>query len=141
MPALTAREVSLKSREYVHARNKEGWLGLFDGNAVIEDPIGPSYLDPEGVGHGTPALREAFWDNNIANSNINITIHQSYCVGTECANHVTLLMGFEHEGKAMQQEINGVFTYHVNEDGKLLSLRGFWEVDVAMKTLAPASEA
>lgn len=141
MAKLSARDIALKSREYVHAHNKDGWLGLFDENGIIEDPIGSSYLDPEGVGHGTPALREAFWDNNIAKSDINITIHNSYCVGSECANQVTLLMRFEHEEQAMQQEINGVFTYHINTDGKLLSLRGYWEVEAAMKTMGPSNAA
>ena len=33
------------------------------------------------------------------------------------------------DGKALQQKVFGVFTYHVNDEGKLLSLRGYWEVD------------
>ena len=135
-----AREVSLSSREYVHAHNKEGWLSLFAEDGVIEDPIGHSYLDPGGNGHRTSEQREAFWDNNIANSDINITIHQSYSVGSEVANHVTLAMVFEHEGRRMKQEVNGVFTYAVDGEGKLKSLRGYWELEVAMQTIVPVSD-
>lgn len=135
-----AREASLKSREYVHAHNKEGWLSLFAEDGVIEDPIGISYLDSVGNGHRTPQEREAFWDNNIANSNITVTIHQSYSVGQEVANHATLLTVFEYEGKRMQQEVNGVFTYEVDDDGKLKALRGYWELDEALKTITPVSD-
>lgn len=132
-----ARKASLLSREYVHDHNKAGWLGLFAADAIIEDPIGVSYLDETGEGHKTPAEREAFWDNNIANSDIRITIHQSYAAGNECANHVTLNMIFEIDGKKHSQEVNGVFTYAVDGDGKLLSLRGYWELEDAMKTIKP----
>jgi steroid Delta-isomerase len=135
-----AREVSLKSREYVHAHNKEGWLSLFAEDGVIEDPIGPSYLDPEGKGHRTVQEREAFWDSHIANSKIEIIIHQSYSVGPEVANHVTLLTVFEYEGQRMQQEVNGVFTYEVDGEGKLKALRGYWELEAAMKTIKPVTE-
>lgn len=126
-----AKTAALKSREYVHSHNKEGWLGLFAPEAVIEDPIGPSYLDPAGNGHCTPAEREAFWDNNIANSEIGITIHQSYGAANECANHVTLDIKNVIDGKPSHMRVNGVFTYAVNEEGKLLSLRGYWEPENA----------
>jgi len=135
-----AREASLNSREYVHTHNREGWLSLFAEDGVIEDPIGPSYLDREGNGHRTPQQREAFWDNNIATSDINITIHQSYSVGSEVANHVTLATVFEYEGQRMKQEVNGVFTYAVDGEGKLKSLRGYWELEAAMQTIAPVSD-
>lgn len=122
-----AKIASLKSREYVHTHNKEAWLALFAPDGVIEDPIGPSYLDPAGNGHRTPGEREAFWDNNIANSNIEITIHQSYGAANECANHVTLDLRSTVDGKESHVRINGVFTYAVNEAGLLTALRGYWE--------------
>ncbi|MCB1676918.1 MAG: hypothetical protein KDI01_11540 [Halioglobus sp.] len=123
------------SRKYVHSQNKEGWLGLFAENGIIEDPIGKSPLDPAGNGHRTPAEREAFWDNNIAKSATVINIHQSYAAGSECANHVTLTIEMDLDGKRFKQEVNGIFTYHVDDAGKLLSLRGYWELEAAAKTL------
>ncbi|HQR03568.1 MAG: nuclear transport factor 2 family protein [Proteobacteria bacterium] len=122
-----AKTAALKSREYVHGHNKAGWLGLFAEDAVIEDPIGPSYLDPAGKGHGTVAAREAFWNNNIGPARIGITIHQSYGAANECANHVTLDLQNEVEGKKNHVRIFGVFTYKVNDAGKITSLRGYWE--------------
>jgi len=130
-----AKRVSLLSREYVHSHNKAGWLGLFSEDAIIEDPIGVSPIDEAGKGHRGVAAREAFWENNIANSDIKIVIHQSYAAGLECANIVTLNTILTFGGKTYSQEVNGIFTYQVNEAEQLVALRGYWEVDEMMKTI------
>ena len=125
-----ARRAALLSREYVHSKNREGWLGLYAEDAIIEDPIGVSPIDPEGKGHRGPAAREAFWDNFIAPANINIDILDSYAAGMEVANHVVISVTVDlGEGKALQQKVHGVITYKVNEAGKLLALRAYWEID------------
>lgn len=125
-----ARRAALLSREYVHSKNREGWLGLYAQDAIIEDPIGVSMIDPEGKGHRGPAAREAFWDNFIAPANIHIDILDSYAAGNEVANQVVLTVTIElGEGKAIQQKVHGVFTYEVNDAGELLALRGYWETD------------
>ena len=46
---LNARELGLKSRAAVTAGDREGWLNLFTEDAFVQDPIGPSAFDPEGV--------------------------------------------------------------------------------------------
>jgi hypothetical protein len=125
-----ARRAALLSREYVQTHNREGWLGLYAEDAIIEDPIGRSPLDPEGNGHRGSAAREAFWDNFIAPANISIEIHHSYAAGDEVANHITIATEIPAgEDKLLVQRVTGIFTYHVNEEGKLLSLRGYWEID------------
>ena len=126
--------MSLKSREFVANHDKAGWLGMFAEDGIIEDPIGPSVLDPEGKGHSTPEARDIFWDNNIANSDIEYILHQSYTSHLECANIVTLNVVITMDGKKYSQQVNGVFTYSVNEQGQLASLRGFWEFDEGMAT-------
>lgn len=130
-----AKRVSLLSREYVHSHNKAAWLGLFSEDAIIEDPIGVSPIDEIGKGHRGVAAREAFWENNIANSNIKIVIHQSYAAGLECANIVTLNTILTFGGKTYSQEVNGIFTYQLNDAEQLVALRGYWEVDEMMKTI------
>ncbi|MDH4039955.1 MAG: nuclear transport factor 2 family protein [Gammaproteobacteria bacterium] len=123
-----ARRAALLSREYVHTKNRAGWLGLYAEDAIIEDPIGVSVIDPAGKGHRGPAAREAFWDNFIAPANIHIDILDSYAAGNEVANHVILTVTIDlGEGKALQQKVHGVFTYEVNGRGELLALRGYWE--------------
>lgn len=124
-----AKVAALKSREYVSNHDKAAWLNLFAPDGVIEDPIGVSYLDPVGRGHRTPEERENFWNSNIAHSDITITIHQSYGAANECANHVTLDLRSGAEGVKSHIRIDGIFTYSVNEDGLLTSLRGYWEPD------------
>ncbi|MDO8860357.1 nuclear transport factor 2 family protein [Haliea sp. E1-2-M8] len=125
-----ARRAALLSREYVHSKNKAGWLGLYAEDAIIQDPIGVSHIDPEGHGHRGPAAREAFWDNFIAPVAIRIEILESFAAGDEVANHVNLTITMDGgEGKTLQQKVHGIFTYHVDPEGKLLSLRGFWETE------------
>ena len=125
-----ARRAALLSREYVHNKNRAGWLALYAEDAIIEDPIGISPIDPAGKGHRGAAAREAFWDNFIAPADINIDILDSYAAGNELANHVVLTVRIDGgEGKVLQQKVHGVFTYQVDGEGKLLSLRGYWETD------------
>ena len=124
--------MSLNSREFVANHDKAGWLGMFAEDGVIEDPIGPSILDPEGKGHSTPEARDIFWDNNIANSEIEYILHQSFTSHLECANIVTLNVVINMDGKKYAQQVNGVFTYSVNAAGKLTALRGFWEFEEGM---------
>lgn len=125
-----ARRAALLSREYVHTKNREGWLGLYAQDAIIEDPIGVSVIDPEGKGHRGAAAREAFWDNFIAPANIHIDILDSYAAGNEVANHVIISVSIDAgEGKSLQQKVHGVITYQVNAQHQLLALRAYWETD------------
>jgi hypothetical protein len=124
----------MKSREYVASHNKEGWLGMFAEDGIIEDPIGPSPIDPSGNGHATPEAREAFYDKNIANSDIEYILRDSYTSHLECANVVTLNITINMGGKKYFQTVEGVFTYSVNEEGKLTALRGFWEMEEGLAT-------
>jgi len=133
--------MSLRSREYLKTKDKEGWLSMWADDGIIEDPIGPTPLDPEGKGHSTPAAREAFYDRNIANSDIEYIIHETYTAHLECANIVTLNVLMNVNGKRYYQQVNGVFTYRCNEQGKLTALRGFWEFEEGMATFKEVDAA
>ena len=50
-PKTKAQELGLLSRDFAVAKDKKNWLALFDDNAIVQDPIGKSPLDPEGNGH------------------------------------------------------------------------------------------
>jgi hypothetical protein len=137
-----ARRAALLSREYVRNHDREGWLGLFAEDAIIEDPIGVSIIDPAGEGHRGAAAREAFWDNFIAPATIDIEIHHSYAAGNEVANRITIITEFPAgEGKVLIKRVTGIFTYHVDTTGKLLSLRGYWETDDPANSLTEAQRA
>ena len=125
---LTARELGIRSRAAVHARDRDGWLALFAEDAVVEDPIGPSPFDPEGKGHHGHEGIAAFYDTVIAPSEaITFDISQSYECGDEVADVGvirTTLAGGTH-----QAVVSVVMTYRSNGAGKLAALRAFWEFD------------
>jgi steroid delta-isomerase len=130
-PAARAGRIS---REAVTARDKEAWLANFADDAVVEDPIGPSAFDPEGKGHRGRDAIAAFWDNVIAPTDkLEFNYHTAYQCGNEEANVGTIIttMG----GHQMTTE--GVFTYKVNDEGKLIALRAYWEMDRVAATARP----
>ncbi|AEF37664.1 MULTISPECIES: nuclear transport factor 2 family protein [Mycobacteriaceae] len=120
-----------RSRDAVAARDKETWLSVFADDAIVEDPIGPSPFDPEGKGHRGRDAISAFWDKAIAPTDkIEFNFVDSFACGNEQANVgsiVTTMAGH-------QITTDGVFTYRVNDEGKLIALRAFWEVERAAKT-------
>ena len=130
-----ARAASLRSRAAVMAKKKEDWLALFAPDACIEDPIGKSPIDPVGNGHRGAAAISAFWDKQIEPVTIEFEVHHSWAAGMECANVLTLHIRMPN---GMKARCDGVFVYKVNDAGKLVSLRGWWEFDQMMATLGPA---
>jgi ketosteroid isomerase-like protein len=125
---LTARELGVRSRAAVHARDRDGWLNLFAEDAVVQDPIGPSPFDPEGKGHRGKEAIAAFYDTVIAPSEaISFEIEASYLCGDEVADVGiirTTLAGGTH-----QAVVRGVYTYRSDGAGRLAALRAFWEFD------------
>jgi steroid delta-isomerase len=125
---LNVRELAIRSRAAVHARDKDAWLALFADDAVVQDPIGPSPFDPEGKGHQGKAAISAFYDNVIGPSEaISFEITESYLCGDEVADVGiirTTIAGGSH-----QAVVRGVYTYRSNGAGKLAALRAFWEFE------------
>ncbi len=131
-----ARIASRRSMAAVRAKDKDAWLALFAQDGWVEDPVGPSGFDPEGAGHHGHEAIGRFWDMAIAKTDaIEFLIDDSVACGSEVANigRIRTTMG----GHVIDAE--GVFIYRVDDAGALLSLRAFWEVDRAMKTVRPAS--
>ena len=118
-----AQELSFLSRDYAVAKDKENWLALFAKDALVQDPIGKSPLDPEGNGHQGIAAIEKFYDTVIANGNIEFTIIESIPCANECANYaqiVNLVGDIKIETKMM-------VIYRINSNNKIESLRAFWD--------------
>jgi steroid delta-isomerase len=122
----TARELARRSQAAVQAKDRDAWLDLFAPDAVVQDPIGPSPLDPGGAGHRGRAAIAAFYDAVIAPSErISFEIEHSYLCGDEAATVGvirTILAGGTHTAV-----VRGVYTYRTNGAGKLAALRAFWE--------------
>ncbi|MEE8372485.1 MAG: nuclear transport factor 2 family protein [Dehalococcoidia bacterium] len=121
-----ARAASRGSMSAVSTNAREEWLALFADDAIIEDPIGVSILDPEGKGFRGKAEIAGFWDRNIGTNKIQFDIHHSYAAGDEVANTGTITTTLENGMKAI---VEGTFVYRVNDEGKLISMRAYWEVD------------
>lgn len=121
-----ARDASLRSMEAVEAGDKAGWLALFSPDAVVEDPIGPSPLCPDGTGHHGPAAIEAFYDMVIGPNDVRFRIDQSWAGGNEVANVGTISTTMP-DGTVVHTD--GVFTYRVDDEGRVVALRAYWEMD------------
>ncbi|MFT4200218.1 nuclear transport factor 2 family protein [Gordonia sp. (in: high G+C Gram-positive bacteria)] len=127
--------VGRKSREAVEKRDKQAWLDNFAEDGIVEDPVGPSMFDEEGVGHrGRDALSN-FWDITIATTE---KIEFVFDEGTICGNEVAYIGKIVTHIAGHISEAKGVFTYAADENGKLKSLRAFWEVAKTMESLRPA---
>jgi steroid Delta-isomerase len=123
----TARELGQASMAAVEARDRQAWLALFADDAVVEDPVGPSMFDPDGKGHRGHEAIAAFYDNVIAaNESIAFTITQSFLCGDEVANVGVIRITFAG-GSAV--DVDGVYTYRMSPEGKIASIRAFWEPD------------
>lgn len=122
LPGLVAAR---RSWDCVQRKDKQAWLELMSDDIVIEDPIGVSPLDPGGKGHAGKAAVSAFWDRNIAPASIAIEAHQSFAAGLESAHVLTLTTSFENGARST---VTGIFTYRVDESGKLTNLRGYWQL-------------
>ncbi len=130
---MSARQVSQASMAAVGARDKQAWLALWRDDGCVEDPVGPSWLDPDGRGHRGKEAIGAFWDTTIATlESIRFEISDSFLAGSEVANVGTIHLGMPGGSTA---RCEGVFVYRVDDQDRLVSLRAFWEVDRMMTTV------
>jgi steroid Delta-isomerase len=116
-----------RSREAAIAHDKQAWLDNFADDAVVEDPIGQSHFDPEGKGHRGKEAIAKFYDMAIAPSELQFNFLETFQCGNEEANVGNIVI------KAAGYEVTaeGVFTYRVNDEGKIIALRAYWELDRA----------
>ena len=123
-----ARELGIRSRAAVAAKDRDTWLSLFTEDAVVQDPIGPSPLDPSGMGQHGKAAIAAFYDNVIATSEATeFDMNQSYLCGDEVAEVGVIRITLA--GGTHQAIVRGVFPYRTDGAGKSAALRTFWESD------------
>lgn len=122
-PALIA---SQNSWACVQAKDKEGWLALMADDICMEDPIGVAPTNPDGKGVQGKAAVGEFYDRNMAASTIRIETHESYTSEANEAAHVMTLNTTLPNG--VVSRVRGIFTYRVNDEGKITNLRGFWNM-------------
>ncbi len=131
-----ARRAAQRSMAAVAAGRKDEWLSLFSPDALVEDPVGPSMLDPDGKGHWGHDGLAAFWDEHVSSvSRYHFRVTDSFANGPCCANILALTMDL---GGGASMLVECVIVYTVDGQGRITSIRAHWEPDRAMATLTSA---
>ena len=123
-PAMAASQESWRC---VQSHDKAGWLALMAPGVVIEDPIGESITNPDGLGiRGRDAV-SAFYDTNIAANTLTVTCEETFPSSSpnEVA-HILVLSSLFEGG--FTSRVRGVFCYRVDDDGLITNIRGYWHL-------------
>lgn len=121
----TVRELAEASLGAVRAKDRDGWLALFEPDATVEDPVGPSGLDREGRGRRGIEEIAAFYDSTISTmESFEYEIERTYLGGEELAMVVVFHIGL---GGDQRMDMDLVNIYKRSPGGKLAGLRSFWD--------------
>jgi ketosteroid isomerase-like protein len=129
-----ARTAARRSYSAVARKDLAAWLAVYAPDAVIEDPVGPSMFDPEGLGHHGHAGIAAFWERAIAPiSQFEFLITDSFANpgGNTCANIGRIRTTFPDGGHATTDLI---MVYVIDDAGLITSMKAFWEPDRTFAT-------
>lgn len=116
---------AIPSMTAVRAKDRAGWLGLFEADALVEDPVGGHpYLDPEGKGHrGREAIGRFYDSFSAAQSSMDFEVHHLVACGGEEAAFVTMRFEMLDGTRSEQKMIN---IYKASPQGRIASLRSYW---------------
>ena len=127
-----ARAASQRSYSAVAKGDLAEWLTVYAEDAVLEDPVGPSMFDPEGKGHRGHAGISAFWEMAIASiERFEFEITDSFANpgSNTCANIGRIRTSFA-DGSHTTTEL--IMVYVVHDDGRVASMKAYWEPDRTM---------
>jgi ketosteroid isomerase-like protein len=122
--AQPAYAAGMRSIACVKAKDKAAWLTLFASDALVQDPVGVSPLDPAGQGHRGREAIARFWDMVIAPGELSFQLRESYPCGLECANVATIT---NHMAGGTDITTDLVIVYRVNEGGLITALKAYWD--------------
>ena len=122
VPAMAAAKNSWRC---VQRKDKEGWLALMADDICLEDPIGVALTNPTGEGVRGKTELSAFYDKNMAESTISIEVHESHVAANTSAHVMTLTTTLPG---GVISRVRGIFTYYVDDEGKITNLRGYWQM-------------
>jgi steroid Delta-isomerase len=119
----TAADLARSSLQLVKDGRRDDWLALWDDDAVIEDPVGPSAMDPEGKGHRGAAAIARFYDMGIAGiERFDYRIERMCMCGDEAA----VIVNFDITPSSGERMTFDAFNIYVRAPGgKLAALRSF----------------
>jgi hypothetical protein len=129
-----AVEANKQSIKYAMEGNKEAWLALYADDAVVCDPVGISPMDPSGEGHRGKEAIEAFWDNVIGPSTIDIRVDKRWTSGDYCCCVAQVARNDMGDGKFTECDMLAL--YEVNEDGLITRMAAHWNFDDMMEQIS-----
>ncbi|MEQ6902811.1 nuclear transport factor 2 family protein [Nocardioides sp. YIM 152588] len=133
-----ARTASQRSYSAVARGDLAEWLTVYAEDAVLEDPVGPSMFDPEGIGHHGHAGISAFWEKAIAPiASFEFTINDSFANpgSNTCANIGSIRTSFP-DGSFTVTDL--IMVYVVDDAGLVKSMKAYWEPDRTMASFTAA---
>ena len=133
-----ARTASMRSYSAVAKGDLEEWLTVYAEDCVLEDPVGPSMFDPEGKGHHGHAALRAFWEQAIAPTDgFAFEIQDSFAnPGSDtCANDGRIRTS---SADASSTTTDLIMVYVVREDGRVASMKAYWEPERTMTSFRSA---
>jgi ketosteroid isomerase-like protein len=120
----TPLELAYESLELTKKGDRDGWLALFEDDAVVQDPVGVSPTDPTGKGHQGIAAITKFRDEVIVHmESFEFEIERHYTGGDE----VACVVNFQITSGGVSRDMDLVNIYERSPNGKLQSLRSFWD--------------
>lgn len=99
---------------------REAWLGLFADEARVEDPVGhlPAIVGRESLAR--------FWDAGIASlTSVRFDVGRHWEAADEAMLLATVTVV---AGNGVEVSYDGTFNYAIDEDGRIASLRAFWDL-------------
>jgi steroid delta-isomerase len=131
MKQTSAQLAAGRSMDAVRRKDREAWLNNFADDACVEDPVGVSPLDPTGMGQRGKEAIGVFWDTMIAPGRIEFAMRESWPAGDKAVANVGSI--FNEMPGGTKIEAKGVYVYHVNDEGKVIHLRAYWDYDATLE--------
>lgn len=113
-------DTARKAMSAVQRLDRAAWLALFAADARVEDPVGhlPPIAGREQLG--------TFWDSAIGGLDaVTFEVTRTWRAGDREA---MLLATVTLESPAGRASYDGAFNYRADADGRIVSLRGFWDL-------------
>ncbi|GIH77086.1 nuclear transport factor 2 family protein [Planobispora longispora] len=127
-----AAVAALAAMEAVGAGDRAAWLACYAPDAVLHDPVGGSPLDPGGNGLKGREDLERFWELTVAPNDVRFDVTAVHPAGDEAA--VTASVAIRFPGGA-RADYDGVFVYRVGGDGRIVSVRAYWDLRRVLSAL------
>jgi steroid delta-isomerase len=109
---------------------RDAWVGLFAPGATLEDPV-----DGTAARSGTAAIAE-FWDTGIAMfEHVRFDVRQVHDAAGEALVVAEVTVSLPGGPSA---RYDAAVHYRVDEQGRIQSLRAFWDLPALLGQLAPA---